>query len=129
MAAGDKITSKGLTVSFGGTQIGAQGTSFEVTQESQEIDTTTFGDLTKTALPDEPSQNGTLTGYNVQGGAPALTKNIGDTGSLVWTHGGLTKTVASAVVLSKNENYSVGGLPGFTMTFKLNGAITVGATV
>jgi hypothetical protein len=126
MAAGDKITSAGLTVSFAGTQIGDEGTSFEVTQESQEIDTTTFGDTTKTALPDEPSQNATLTGYNVEGGAPALDSDIGDTGALVWVLAGVTKTVASAVVLSKNENYTVNGLPGFTMTYKLNGDITVG---
>ena len=131
MAAGDKYRAKVLRVEADTVNISKDAISWEVTKEAQEIDTTTFGDTSKTALPDDPDLKGTLTGYNVVGGSDALDLDIGDViDDLVWypegkTTGKPSKT-APAVVLSVNENYEVNGIPGWQMTFKINALPIVG---
>lgn len=124
-----KRRGKDLEVLADAVVISDEGTSFEVTQESQEIDTTTFGDTSKTALPDDPNLTATLTGYDTIEGPAALDLNIGDEiTALVWRSkvtGGRTSS-APAVVLSKNENFEVNGVAGWQMTFKINAAPTTG---
>jgi hypothetical protein len=111
-------------IKFGTNVISIGMTQWDAPEAANEIDTTTFDDTAKTAVPDDPDLTAAASGYQNTTIVPAMTLVRGDedtiqeypTGS---DAAGQPVFTSTAVVLGRGRGYQVGGIAGWNVNFRI----------
>lgn len=126
--------------STGGTiNLSAESRTFEVNQQSNQIDVTVRSDTAKAFLTDFPAISAKISGLDTSGTATGGTAfqtwerlNIGDSGTLRWgpegTATGYRKMTMPAIVKTKNYNSPYDGAVQWDLEWDSNGGTVTTAT-
>lgn len=127
-----KYTGKDMVILFNGVDVSGQGRAFEVSEEADEIDATTYGSDDKEYIVGMTDRDSSL--EVLDDASSATVRNavrVGSSGSLVWyprgtASGNQKLSVGTAIVKSRTISYPHDDVVMMSVSVRLSGGIDDG---